>query len=240
MKPVLIIKTGNTVQTAYEKVGDFELWIIDSMQAGSGNFTVVEVFKSERLPQPAEVSAAVITGSAAMVTDRLDWSEYTAEWLRQAIAAKLPILAICYGHQLLAHALGGRVDYHQRGREIGTTLVSPLAASVEDILFADIGEPFAANVSHMQTVIELPSGATILASSEFEPHHAVRFSELCWGLQFHPEFEEVAMLSYIKERKDDLISEGMDVKSLLSEVKPTLVARNILKDFYKLAKIYSA
>ncbi len=239
MKPVLIIKTGNTVKTAYAKVGDFEKWIIDSIQADSEDFTVVEVFKDEKLPQPVEVSAAVITGSAAMVTDRLDWSEYTAEWLRQAIAAKLPILGICYGHQLLAHALGGRVDYHQRGREIGTTLVSPLAASVEDILFAEISEPFAAHVSHMQTVIELPPDATLLASNEFEPHHAVKFSELCWGLQFHPEFEEVAMLSYIEERKDDLISEGMDIESLLSRVKPTLVARNILNDFYKLAKIYS-
>ena len=118
-------------------------------------------------------------------------------------------------------------------------MVSPLAASVEDILFAEISEPFPVHVSHMQTVIELPPNATLLASNEFEPHHAVKFSELCWGLQFHPEFEEVAMLSYIEERKDDLISEGMDIESLLSSVKPTLVARNILYDFYKLVEIYS-
>ncbi len=236
MKPVLIIKTGNTVPTAYAKVGDFELWIIDSMQADSKNCSVVEVFKGEQLPQPTEVSGAVITGSPAMVTDKLDWSEYTAEWLRRAIAINLPILGICYGHQLLAHALGGRVDYHQRGREIGTTLVRPHAESVEDILFSEISESFAVHVSHMQTVIELPLNARILASNDFESHHAVKFSELCWGLQFHPEFEEVAMRSYIEERRDDLISEGMDIESLLSEVRPTLVARNILNDFYKLTK----
>lgn len=239
MKPVLIIKTGNTVPTAYAKVGDFESWIINSMQAGIENFTVVGVFKDKKLPALDEVSGAVITGSPAMVTDRLDWSEYTAEWLRQATAIKLPILGICYGHQLLAHALSGRVDYHHLGREIGTTLVSTHLESRNDILFAEVGESFPVHVSHMQTVVELPPNAIVLASNDFEPHHAVRFSELCWGVQFHPEFEEIAMLSYIEERHDDLLSEGIDVEKLLACVRPTLVARKILNDFYQLIKRYS-
>ncbi len=239
MNPVLIIKTGNTVQTAYAKVGDFELWIIDSMQADPEKFIVVDVFKGEKLPSPTEVSGAVLTGSPAMVTDKLDWSEYTADWLRQAIAIKLPILGICYGHQLIAHALSGRIDFHPLGREIGTTMVSLHPDFVNDILFSEFSEPFPVHVSHMQTVTELPSGATILASNDFEAHHAVRFSELCWGVQFHPEFEEVAMRSYIEERQNDLISEGLDVEGLLSEVKPTLLARKILNKFYELVKSYA-
>ena len=236
MKPVLIIKTGQTVQTAYAKVGDFERWIITCMQADASNFNVVEVYKGDKLPGLDEVCGVVITGSPAMVTDRLDWSEYTAEWLRQAVKSQLPTLGICYGHQLLAHALGGHVDFHPLGREIGTTIVSPIVGSGEDVLFADITESFTAHVSHMQSVIELPSKAKILASNDFDSHHAVKFSELCWGLQFHPEFEEVAMRSYIEERQEDLKKEGMDVEALLAEVKPTPVAQKILVDFYKLTK----
>jgi len=235
MKPMLIIKTGKTVQTAYAKAGDFELWILSAMQAEASDCIVVEVFKGEKLPPNDEVRGAVITGSPAMVTDRLDWSEYTAEWLRQAISRQLPILGICYGHQLLAHALGGRVDYHPKGREIGTTVVSPLTESKEDILFADITEPFTVHVSHLQSVMELPSAATVLASNVFDSFHAVRFSDLCWGLQFHPEFEELAMCSYIEERQQDLRKEGLNVEALLAEVKPTPVARKILTDFYRLA-----
>ncbi|MBN4053514.1 glutamine amidotransferase [Haliea sp. AH-315-K21] len=236
---MLIIKTGNTVKTAYAKVGDFEKWIIAGMQAETNTFKVVEVFKDEKLPAIDEVCGAVITGSPAMVTDKLEWSEYTAEWLRQAVNAQLPILGICYGHQLLAHALGGRVDYHPKGREIGTTVVSPLTENSEDILFADITQPFTVHVSHMQSVVELPLQSKILASNGFDPHHAVKFSELCWGLQFHPEFEEVAMQSYIEERQNDLVHEGLDVEMLLAGVKPTPVARKILVDFYMLAKRYS-
>jgi GMP synthase (glutamine-hydrolysing) len=235
MKPMLIIKTGKTVQTAYAKAGDFEKWIISAMQAETTDFIVAEVYKDEKLPASEAVCGAVITGSPAMVTDRLDWSEYTAEWLRQAVSEQLPILGICYGHQLLAHALGGRVDYHPKGREIGTTMVSPLAASNEDILFADITDPFTVHVSHMQSVVELPPTAQVLASNDFDAFHAVRFSDLCWGLQFHPEFEEVAMRSYIEERQQDLRSEGLDVEVLLEGVKPTPIARKILSDFYQLA-----
>lgn len=55
-----------------------------------------------------------------MVTERADWSERTAGWIRNAMDAELPLFGVCYGHQLMAHALGGRVDYLPGGREIGT------------------------------------------------------------------------------------------------------------------------
>ena len=235
MKPLLIIKTGKTVQTAYAKAGDFEKWIIDGMEANTDACTVVEVFEGEKLPAIEDICGAVITGSPAMVTDRLDWSEYTAAWLREAISKQVPVLGICYGHQLLAHALGGRVDYHPKGREIGTTVVTPLEGSESDILFADIAEPFTVHVSHMQSVMELPPAAQILASNDFDAFHAVRFSNLCWGMQFHPEFEEVAMRSYIEERQQDLRNEGLDVEALLAGIEATPVARKILADFYQIA-----
>ncbi len=236
MKPILIIKTGHTVKTAFARVGDFERWIISSMQASADECMVVEVYMGGNLPDSDTVSGVVITGSTAMVTDLADWSEASAQWLREAASNKLPILGICYGHQLLAHALGGVVDDHPAGREIGTVQIVPAKSSHSDLLFADIKEPFTAHVSHLQTVKQLPAGATLLASNAFEPHHAVRFSDYCWGLQFHPEFEEVAMSSYIEERQHDLRQEGLDVESLLTAVEATPVARKILADFYQLVK----
>ena len=214
MKPVLIIKTGQTIETAFAKVGDFERWIIKGMQAEEDNFKVVEVYNAENLPTLDEVSGAVITGSPAMVTDKLEWSEYTAEWLRQAVKFQLPMLGICYGHQLLAHALGGRVDFNSLGREIGTTTVAPLPESSEDALFSKIKEPFNVHVSHMQSVVALPLESKVLASNNFDQNHAVKFSKQCWGLQFHPEFGKVAMQCYIEERQDDLRKEGLNVETL--------------------------
>ena len=239
MKPVLIIKTGVTGKAAYAKAGDFERWIIDAKQDDASNFRVTEVFNGESLPDCETVAGAIITGSPAMVTDRLNWSEYTAEWLRQAVKSRLPVLGICYGHQLLAHALGGRVDFHPQGREIGTTVVTPLSSANDDTLFAEIKSPFTAHVSHMQSVVALPDGAIILASNEFDRHQAVKYSDRVWGLQFHPEFEENIILAYMEERKAALLAEGLDLEKLLAGVSPTPVARNILADFYTVIKNYS-
>ncbi|MAY03092.1 MAG: GMP synthase [Gammaproteobacteria bacterium] len=239
MKPILIIKTGVTVKTAYVQEGDFERWIIDTMQGEDENFSVVEVFRDEKLPLHDSVAGVVVTGSPAMVTDKLDWSEYTADWLRHALVTRLPILGICYGHQLLAHALGGEVDFHPKGREIGTTRVSLLENSSEDSLFSGSESPFLVHVSHMQSVVRLPAGAEVLGSNEFEAYHAVRFAENVWGLQFHPEFSETAMRAYISERQETLQEEGLDVEELLKQISPTPVAEKLMHRFHTLIKDHS-
>lgn len=123
-----------------------------------------------------------------MVSERLPWSEAAAAWLRDAVALGLPILGVCYGHQLLAHALGGRVDYHASGREIGTVAIERLPAAADDALLAAAPARFVAHASHQQSVLELPAGAVVLARSAHDPHHAVRYAPRAWGLQFHPEF----------------------------------------------------
>ena len=119
MTRVLIVKTGETLPAIRERRGDFEDWIAAGMGLAREAVDVVEVHREHPLPDAAEPSGIVVTGSPALVTDREPWSERTAAWLRQVVEAGTPLLGICYGHQLLAHALGGRVEQSPRGREIG-------------------------------------------------------------------------------------------------------------------------
>ncbi len=234
MKPILIIKTGTTLKSIPRERGDFEHWIMAGMRLPQTQFMTRDVMAGEQLPSSDDVAAIVVTGSAAMVTDKLAWSEYAGAYLREAADCDLPVLGICYGHQLLAHSLGGIVDYHPKGREIGTTTVRLTEASKGDPLFADLPSAFPANVSHRQSIVRLPAEAEILATNAFEPHHAVRFGKSVWGVQFHPEFSEDIIRYYLAEREDALIAEGLNVAELRANVTPTPVAEGLLFRFARL------
>jgi GMP synthase (glutamine-hydrolysing) len=234
MKPVLIIKAGTTLKSIPRERGDFEHWIMAGMRLPQEQFLICDVMSGEQLPSCDDVEAVVVTGSAAMVTDKLSWSEYAGAFLRHAAGYELPVLGICYGHQLLAHSLGGVVDYHPKGREIGTTRVRLTAAVKTDPLFGDLPAEFAVNVSHRQSVVRLPADAVVLAANSFDPYHAVRFSENVWGVQFHPEFAADIMQYYLLEREDALCAEGLDVADLRAKVTPTPVAESLLLRFAQL------
>lgn len=236
MNPVLIVKTGSTVPSIPPERGDFEHWISTGMGLVAPQYRVVDVRAGERLPEPGEVAGIVVTGSAAMVTEALPWSEAAAQWLQQAVAQSVPVLGICYGHQLLAHALGGKVDFHAGGREIGTTMVTLTEAARHDALFAALPESFPVNVSHMQTVVTLPPQAVVLATNGFEPFHAVRFREQAWGVQFHPEFAADVMHAYLQDRHSQLVAEGFDPAVLEQQVAETPVAGSLLRRFVRLLK----
>ncbi|MBN0903368.1 gamma-glutamyl-gamma-aminobutyrate hydrolase family protein, partial [Pseudomonas aeruginosa] len=120
----------------------------------------MRVFEDEPLPTPDNQTIAVLTGSWAMVTDRLAWSERTADWIRQAVAIDMPLFGVCYGHQLMAHALGGEVAYHPGGRESGSQTITLSPWGVDDPLLSGLPATFPAHLSHLQTVTRLPEGAT--------------------------------------------------------------------------------
>lgn len=228
MKPLLIIKTGTAIT---HDQGDFEDWIAATAGFVSPHYQTCSVHKGETLPLAASVSGVVITGSAAMVSDRLPWSEYAADWLRDVATTQLPVLGICFGHQLLAHALGGSVGYHPNGREIGTTFVTQTSLAQADPLFSGLPERFPVQVSHMQSVLQLPGGAQILASNEFEKHQAVRFNKTMWGVQFHPEFSSQVMLAYLEARAANLQAEGQSLDALRERVSDTPEAVQLLQNF---------
>jgi GMP synthase (glutamine-hydrolysing) len=105
MKPVLIIQTGRAPDPIRGRHGDFPHWFRICTRARPHRLQVVDV-SAGSLPPPREVAGAMITGSAAMVTERASWSERTAGWIRDAMDLELPLFGVCYGHQLMAHATG--------------------------------------------------------------------------------------------------------------------------------------
>ena len=196
MRRLVIIKTGDTIPSLKALRGDFEDWILAGMRLESAQAEVVDVAGGQPLPQPAQAGGIVITGSHDMVTDRLAWSERTASWLSDVVASGTPTLGICYGHQLLAHALGGRVDWNPRGKEMGTTSVTLLDTAFQDPLLGGLPATIEVHLAHSQSVVSLPPGAVHLAANAWDPHQAFRVGDCAWGVQFHPEFDAGIMRAY--------------------------------------------
>jgi GMP synthase (glutamine-hydrolysing) len=144
------------------------------------------------------------------------------------------VLGICYGHQLLAHALGGEVGYHPGGLEIGTVEVTRNPHAADDVLLGALPGRFAAQVVHHQSVRALPPGAVPLAGNAHEPHHAYRIGERAWGVQFHPEFSADAMRCYIDTLAPSLSDAGRDVQALRTGVRDTPDAAALLGRFARL------
>jgi len=228
-KRILLLKTGGTIASIKPRHEDFEDWFAQFMDVP--DFLQVDVFRQQPLPGPENLAGVVITGSAAMVSDREDWSEYSAAWLKQAIQHGIPVLGVCYGHQLLAHALGGRVGPNPSGRQIGTVKVRLTDSASNDPLFGHLPPGFAAQASHQEAVLELPTGARRLANSPLDSNFAIQFADKVWGVQFHPEFSAPVMSEYIYCRRDNLDEEGLDADQLLSKVTDTPEARSVLKKF---------
>lgn len=237
-QPLLILETGQPV-ASMRRHGGFPHWIRVAAGLGRDEVVGVDVEHGEPLPSREGFAGVIVTGSGAMVTDRHAWSEATAAWLREAAHAGLPLLGICYGHQLIAHALGGEVGWHPEGREMGTVEIERLAPANDDPLFAGLPERFAAQATHLQSVLRLPEGATLLARSGHDPVHAYRWGDAVWGLQFHPEFSTTHMRGYVRARCEALRGEGLCPDTTERGVSATPHARRVLRRFVRHARAAS-
>lgn len=230
MRYLAVVKIGNSFPATVARLGDFEDWTVRGTGRTAPAVRVVDGF-SATLPACGELAGVVVMGSHAMVSDREDWSERLAVWIRQLVAEQMPFLGICYGHQLLAHALGGEVGYHPGGPEIGTRTIALLPAVGDDPLFAAVPQSFLGHTTHSQTVLRLPPDAVVLARNEHEPHHALRIGACAWGVQFHPEFDEAVMTDYVLAQAGHLRAHGQDPAALCQAVRATPVAAGVLRRF---------
>jgi GMP synthase (glutamine-hydrolysing) len=234
----LIVKTGSAFPTARERFGDFDAWFRRGLGERTFDYRCAAVDQGDPLPDEAALDAlagVVVTGSPAMVSHREAWSERTAGWLREVMAAdRLPVLGVCYGHQLMAHALGGRVGPNPFGRRMGTRDLAVL--DDRDPLMSVLDAPTRVHVTHLEAVLEPPGGSRVIATTDGDPNHALHFGGRSWGVQFHPEFDAGIMRCYVEGRAELLESEGFDSRAILDAVAPAPAGDALLEAFARLCQ----
>lgn len=209
------LPTALVVQhTASEPISRLGDWLVDAGVLLDARTP----FDGSPLPDTlAGYAALVVLGGPMSAADDevAPWLPATRTLLRTGASAGLPVLGICLGAQLLAAALGGRVERGSEGPEIGPGLVAKRDVAADDRLFGPV--PFTPDVVHWHwdQITALPPGATLLASSTRYPHQAYRVGARAWGLQFHVETTPEMVRRWAAEDADALAAEGVDVERLL-------------------------
>lgn len=230
MPRLLIVKTGDAFPDVVNAHGDFEALFQQALARGGFNASVFDA-RHDPLPALEGIDGLYITGSHAMVSDAEPWSEALKPWLVDARGRNLPILGVCYGHQLMASAFGGVSDYHPAGRESGTHEVTLTEAGRADALLGQLPLRFPAQLSHAQSVLEAPHDAVVLASNAHDANQALRYGPRQWSVQFHPEFTPEVMRAYLGHQVPALQDQGQDTQALIEGITATHEASLLLTRF---------
>jgi GMP synthase (glutamine-hydrolysing) len=226
---LMILVTGEPPSWLKTRRGDYARWIRERTgDAWAGAWSSCDVRGPGCLPGPRDADGFLITGSSSSVMERAPWMLRIEALVRDIASARRPLLGICFGHQIVAQALGGEVARNPRGREIGTMRLSRVA---DDALFSGLPRTFDVHGTHSDVVARLPPGAETLATTPLDDVAAFRVGDRVRGVQFHPEFDADVMRGYLHLRASAIAGEGGDPQALLGRVHDGARGRDILRSF---------
>ena len=221
--------------------------VADELQAEFGNYPAMfEAMLGEAAPHFKFVTYRVVsgefpdsvhdcdgyitTGSRYGVNDESPWVDELEKFVADLDRAKKKFVGICFGHQMLAKALGGKVVQSDRGWEVG---ISFNQIDVQKSWMTPGQETLNLVVSHHDQVSQLPPGIEVLASSDFCPYYMFQYGSHMMSVQGHPEFSKTYSSALMDKRANLIpaprISEGK--ASLTDEVHDVLMMRWIVKFF---------
>ena len=231
---LIVLRAGDAAAPVAARRGEFFSWITREVgDAWAGEWAEHDIRTGEPLPGPRDADGFVITGSSSSVTERAPWMLRAEELVREIAKAGTPLFGICFGHQMVGQALGGLVAKNPNGREIGTVEVSLLPHAPLDPIFDGLPQRFCANHTHVDSVVELPPGARVLATTDKEKHAAFSIGEAIKCVQFHPEIDGDAMRGYVEARAHLIEGEGGDARAILEGVTDAPHGASTLRSFVR-------
>jgi GMP synthase (glutamine-hydrolysing) len=194
-------------------VGD---WLV----AAGCTLEVCRPYAGDPLPAPTAYDAVLVLGGdmGAHDDDTVPWLTPLKARVREAVGAGTPVLGICLGHQVVAAALGGRVERNPRGQSVG---LLPLGWSEDARGDEWVGGLTGAEVAvhwNSDVVTTLPDGAVVLARSPGGEVQVARFADRAWGIQAHPEVDVEILRRWADSDRDDHVSMGIDQERVLADI----------------------
>lgn len=196
---------------------------------------------SENLPETIEESGIIIGGSAHSTYEKNQpWIQHLEEFIRNMAQRKIPILGVCFGHQLVVQSFGGKVEKNPEGMEFGTYSVDLTKEGALDPLFQDMSNKFKAQEAHSDIVTKLPDieKVAILACNDMSVYQGLGIDERIRTVQFHPEVKDDVLKKVAELRKErfkniGFIKDEEEFAKLITSIEDTEEAKKVLRNFDK-------
>lgn len=183
-----ILQTGLAPDALAPEMGDYPDMFARLLAGHGFTFRTWRVVDGEFPKGVHDCEGWLITGSRHGVYEDHPWIPLLEQFIRDAFAARVPVVGICFGHQIVAQAMGGKVERYAGGWAVGAT----------DYDFG--GEKMTLNAWHRDQVVTAPAGAKVIASNEFCTNAALLYDDRALTVQAHPEFRPEFVDGLMKTR----------------------------------------
>lgn len=250
---ILIIQTGHARDPILDECGDFDEFFLRAIRRHHPESKVdVDVFPiidlDENPPAATNYQGIITTGSASMLDENLGWMQKSLDYTNRCLDKRIPLLAVCFGHQLLGAACGAQVGPNPNGRANGTvelTMSSRMPTSPPpDRSVHSTGPSSPAGwmrggnstpvqVSHRDVILDKSPHFKVLGTAAHDPNHFIGAGDCAWGVQFHPEWTKKISEMYIDLRQEILQKElgKQRFDKMRSTVRETPEATELIPQF---------
>jgi GMP synthase-like glutamine amidotransferase len=196
-----ILETGIPPEGYKEIYGSYPDMFRDLLSASDTQlaFNYYPILDGNIPTDPASCDAWLITGSKFGVYEDHPWIEPLSNLVRNAFDADIPVVGICFGHQLVVQALGGKVVKSDKGWSLG---VSEYQIKQKPQWIESANDTFAIQAYHQDQVVTLPQNTQVLAGSDFCPYAALNIADKVITFQGHPEFSSTYIKALLVNRRD--------------------------------------
>ncbi|PJI91221.1 GMP synthase (glutamine-hydrolysing) [Yoonia maricola] len=200
-----ILQTGHAPDEILETTGDYDV-LFQNMLAGNGfDFATYDVVDMDFPDAITDCHGWLITGSKHGAYEDHPFIPPLEAFIRDVYAADIPMVGICFGHQIIAQALGGTVEKFADGWAVGHTT------------YNWNGAPISLNAWHQDQVTALPDGAQVIAGNAFCQNAALIYGQKVFTTQPHPEFGSAYVDTLARSRGKGVVPDNQ-----LAEVKANL------------------